>query len=182
MYLCQYKGPDRFAISSPCENSYYRLAFSMNSLPALTGNKDESLQAALSRMLAEFESGARTGVLTAEDDPHVTAVKRLPAVAAQFAPFPEAMDPRLRRAMQARGLEQLYSHQAEAIDHALGGRNVVVVTPTASGKTLCYNAPVLQSILADPSSRALYLFPTKALAPGSAGRAPSDGGDHRAAR
>ncbi|HVQ42410.1 MAG TPA: DEAD/DEAH box helicase [Vicinamibacterales bacterium] len=136
----------------------------MNSLPALTGNKDESLQAALSRMLAEFESGARTGVLTAEDDPHVTAVKRLPAVAAQFAPFPEAMDPRLRRAMQARGLEQLYSHQAEAIDHALGGRNVVVVTPTASGKTLCYNAPVLQSILTDPSTRALYLFPTKALA------------------
>src|SRR6187402_2930136 len=136
----------------------------MNSLPALTGNKDESLQAALSRMLAEFESGARAGVLTAEDDPHVTAVKRLPAVAAQFAPFPEAMDPRLRRAMQARGLEQLYSHQAEAIDHALGGRNVVVVTPTASGKTLCYNAPVLQSILTDPSTRALYLFPTKALA------------------
>jgi DEAD/DEAH box helicase domain-containing protein len=136
----------------------------MNSLPALTGNKDESLQAALSRMLAEFESGARAGVLTAEDDPHVTAVKRLPAVAARFAPFPEAMDPRLRRAMQARGLEQLYSHQAEAIDHALGGRNVVVVTPTASGKTLCYNAPVLQSILTDPSTRALYLFPTKALA------------------
>jgi DEAD/DEAH box helicase domain-containing protein len=136
----------------------------MNSLPALTGNKDESLQAALSRMLAEFESGARTGVVTAEDDPHVTAVKRLPAVAAQFAPFPETMDPRLRRAMQARGLEQLYSHQAQAIDHALAGRNVVVVTPTASGKTLCYNAPVLQSILADPSTRALYLFPTKALA------------------
>ena len=136
----------------------------MNSLPALTGNKDESLQAALSRMLAEFESGARAGVLTAEDDPHVTAVKRLPAVAARFAPFPEAMDPRLRRAMEARGLEQLYSHQAEAIDHALGGRNVVVVTPTASGKTLCYNAPVLQSILTDPSTRALYLFPTKALA------------------
>jgi hypothetical protein len=62
-------------------------------------------------MLAEFESGARTGVLTAEEDPHVTAVKRLPAVAARFAPFPEAMDPRLRRRMQARGLEQLFSHQ-----------------------------------------------------------------------
>src|SRR5262245_15618688 len=136
----------------------------MQSLPALTGDKDQSLQAALSRMLAEFESGARTGVLTAEDDPHVTAVRRMPAVAAQFAPFPDAMDARLQRALQARGLEQLYSHQAEAIDHALGGRNVVVVTPTASGKTLCYNAPVLQSILTDPSTRALYLFPTKALA------------------
>ena len=136
----------------------------MNSLPALTGNKDESLQAALSRMLAEFESGARAGVLTAEDDPHVTAVRRLPQVAAQYAPFPEALDPRLQRAMRARGLEQLYSHQAEAVAHALDGRNVVIVTPTASGKTLCYNAPVLQSILQDPSTRALYLFPTKALA------------------
>src|SRR6185436_7670078 len=99
----------------------------MNSLPALTGNKDESLQAALSRMLAEFESGARTGVMTAEEDPHVTAVRRLPPVAARFSPFPEALDPRLRRALRARGLEQLYSHQAEAIDHALAGRNVVVV-------------------------------------------------------
>ena len=136
----------------------------MNSLPALTRNKDESLQAALSRMLAEFESGARAGVLTAEDDPHVTAVRRMPPVPAEYAPFPELFDARLKSAMQARGLEQLYSHQAAAIDHALSGRNVVVVTPTASGKTLCYNAPVLQSILADPSTRALYLFPTKALA------------------
>src|SRR5690606_36927447 len=61
-------------------------------------------------------------------------------------------------------IAQLYTHQAEAIDHALAGRNVVVVTPTASGKTLCYNVPVLASILDNPSTRALYLFPTKALA------------------
>ena len=74
------------------------------------------------------------------------------------------MDPRLEQALRARGIDQLYTHQAEAIAHALGGRNVVVVTPTASGKTLCYNAPVLQGILEDPSTRALYLFPTKALA------------------
>jgi DEAD/DEAH box helicase domain-containing protein len=139
----------------------------MNSLPALpslTGNKDESLQAALSRMLHEFETGARSGVMTVDEDPHVTAVKRLPAVAAQYLPFPEDLDERLQRALQARGLEQLYSHQAESIAHTLAGRNVVIVTPTASGKTLCYNAPVLQSILADTSTRALYLFPTKALA------------------
>src|SRR5262249_21197331 len=58
----------------------------------------------------------------------------------------------------------LYTHQAQTIDHALAGRNAVVITPTASGKTLCYNAPVLNAILQDPSSRALYLFPTKALA------------------
>ncbi len=63
-----------------------------------------------------------------------------------------------------RGIRQLYSHQAEAVGHVLAGRNVVVVTPTASGKTLCYNLPVLDAILKDPNARALYLFPTKALA------------------
>ena len=97
-------------------------------------------------------------------DRHVTAVRRLPAVTAQVAPFPPTLDPRLCRALESRGITQLYTHQAEAIGHAIGGRNAVIVTPTASGKTLCYNAPVLQAILQDPSSRALYLFPTKALA------------------
>src|SRR5262250_1989854 len=97
-------------------------------------------------------------------DNHVTAVRRLPAVAAQYAPFPEALDSRLTRALGTRGIAELYTHQAEAIVHALGRRNVVVITPTASGKTLCYNAPVLDAILQDPASRALYLFPTKALA------------------
>ena len=67
-------------------------------------------------------------------------------------------------ALAARGVEQLYTHQAEAFAHVLAGRNVVTITPTASGKTLCYNAPVLNAILQDPSTRALYLFPTKALA------------------
>ncbi len=67
-------------------------------------------------------------------------------------------------ALRAKGIEQLYTHQAEAMTHALAGRDVVIITPTASGKTLCYNGPVLSSILRDPSSRALYLFPTKALA------------------
>src|SRR4029077_586558 len=90
--------------------------------------------------------------------------RRLPAVAAQYAPFPDALDSRLRQALESRGITQLYTHQAETIGHALAGRNAVVITPTASGKTLCYNAPVLNAILQDPSSRALYLFPTKALA------------------
>jgi len=85
-------------------------------------------------------------------------------MAAQYAPFPAGLDPRLVSGLQARGIEQLYTHQADAIEHALAGRHVVVITPTASGKTLCYNAPVLSAILQDPSSRALYLFPTKALA------------------
>ena len=74
------------------------------------------------------------------------------------------MDERLCRALRTRGIEQLYTHQAVAVTHAASHRNVVVTTPTASGKTLCYNAPVLSAILRDPSARALYLFPTKALA------------------
>ena len=74
------------------------------------------------------------------------------------------MDERLRDVLRDRGIEQLYTHQAAAVGHALAGRHVVVTTPTASGKTLCYNAPVLSTILRDPSARALYLFPTKALA------------------
>src|SRR5260370_13713144 len=81
-----------------------------------------------------------------------------------MVPFPEALDRSLRPALQSRGIARLYTQQAESLDHALAGRHVVVTTPTASGKTLCYNAPVLHSILQDSSSRALYLFPTKALA------------------
>ena len=83
---------------------------------------------------------------------------------AEYAPFPEGVDPHLRQVLSARGIDQLYTHQAAAVEHALAGRNVVITTPTASGKTLCYNAPVLSAILTDPSARALYLFPTKALA------------------
>ena len=88
----------------------------------------------------------------------------MPARAADYAAFPEAIDGRLRQVLGTRGVDRLYTHQAEAVAHALAGRNVVITTPTASGKTLCYNAPVLSAILQDPSARALYLFPTKALA------------------
>src|SRR6187549_2866193 len=97
-------------------------------------------------------------------DGWVTAVRRQPAAPAVLAPFPEAVDQRLRDVLRDRGIEQLYTHQAAAVGHALAGRHVVVTTPTASGKTLCYNAPVLSTVLRDPSARALYLFPTKALA------------------
>src|ERR1039457_6462317 len=130
------------------------------SLPVLTADKDQSLQAALLRMFEAHDASERLG----DQDPHITAVRRLPAALAECAPFPEALDPRLQRALLARGIADLYTHQAEAIDHAIGGRHVVIVTPTASGKTLCYNAPVLDAILKDHASRALYLFPTKALA------------------
>src|SRR5438132_3678123 len=122
--------------------------------------------AALEQALARLAPGLPPGNIVRPDTPdsHVTAVRRLEAIAAQYAPFPAALDARLTRALGTRGIEQLYTHQADAIEHALGRRNVVIITPTASGKTLCYNAPVLNAILQDPSSRALYLFPTKALA------------------
>ena len=126
---------------------------------AARSSRDGALDAALERL-----APGRMPERPDTPDRHVTAVRRLPAVAARYAPFPEALDERLRRALASRGISQLYTHQAEAIDHALAGRHVVVITPTASGKTLCYNAPVLNAILQDPSSRALYLFPTKALA------------------
>jgi DEAD/DEAH box helicase domain-containing protein len=90
--------------------------------------------------------------------------RELPAQEARYAPFPIRADPRLIESLLRRGIEQLYTHQAEAFAAVMQQRNVVVVTPTASGKTLCYNLPVVQSILERPEARALYLFPTKALA------------------
>ncbi|MGE0359119.1 MAG: DEAD/DEAH box helicase [Vicinamibacterales bacterium] len=94
----------------------------------------------------------------------ITAVRRLAPVAARYEPFSPLLDPRLVAALEKRGLRQLYSHQAEAYQRVAAGEHVVVTTPTASGKTLCYNLPVLDAILKDPAARALYLFPTKALA------------------
>src|SRR5881409_1737724 len=88
----------------------------------------------------------------------------VPASAVVFAPLPSDLRPELAAALRRRGVERLYSHQAEAYTAVRNGRHLVVVTPTASGKTLCYNLPVLQRLLEDPERRALYLFPTKALA------------------
>lgn len=94
---------------------------------------------------------------------HLTAWHELPARPGRFAPVPPSVDPRLTSALQRSGIERLYSHQAEAFEIAQSGRHLVVVTPTASGKTLCYNLPVLNRLLTEPETRALYLFPTKAL-------------------
>ena len=93
----------------------------------------------------------------------VTHWERLPAQPGIYEPLPQRLDPRLAQALDRRGVTRLYSHQAECFRHVKDGRNTVVVTPTASGKTLCYNLPILDELLADPSARALYLFPTKAL-------------------
>ena len=121
--------------------------------------KDVAVEAALERLAP----GDRGGYPDSPDR-IVTAVRRLEAIEAQHAPFPDGLDPRLKAVLVGRGVEAPYTHQADAIAHALAGHHVVITTPTASGKTLCYNVPVLQSILQDPAARALYLFPTKALA------------------
>ncbi len=103
-----------------------------------------------------------------ERDPAFAATicrwERLPARPARLADFPDWLDPRLVRALASRGIERLYTHQRHALEAIHAGKNVVVVTPAASGKTLCYDLPVLDAVAKDPSSRALYVFPTKALA------------------
>lgn len=124
---------------------------------------DAAHEQALTAALDRFAQGGLAGRRDTPDG-WVTAVRTLPAREAVFGAWPEGIDARLVAALEARGVSRPYSHQAEAIAHSLAGRHVVVTTPTASGKTLCYNAPVLSRILADAGSRALYLFPTKALA------------------
>ena len=94
----------------------------------------------------------------------LTAVRYFPAREAQWAEFPAWVHGDLVAAYGAKGIRRLYTHQNTAAETVHAGKNVVVVTPTASGKTLCYNLPILNSILENPDTRALYLFPTKALA------------------
>jgi DEAD/DEAH box helicase domain-containing protein len=87
----------------------------------------------------------------------------IPPREAVYSEFPASINPRIKSVLQRRGISKLYSHQATAVENILSGRNVAIVTPTASGKTLCYNLPVMNTVLEKPESRALYLFPTKAL-------------------
>ncbi|MFN7544619.1 MAG: DEAD/DEAH box helicase, partial [Acidobacteriota bacterium] len=94
----------------------------------------------------------------------VRSIRHLPAREGQYSELPAKLDERIRQALRGRGIERLYSHQAASFEAVNAGRNAVIVTPTASGKTLCYNLPVLNRILSDPGARSLYLFPTKALA------------------
>src|SRR5216684_687794 len=94
----------------------------------------------------------------------IRAIRHQPARDGEFEDHPESVSPLLRQTLESRGIARLYTHQAEAFRHCHDGRNVVIVTPTASGKTLCYNLPVLNRLLAEPGARAMYLFPTKALA------------------
>ena len=111
-------------------------------------------------MLAEVIHSLRqnSGFMSA-----VTHWEVLPAREARFRDFPPGLDKRILSALALRGIDRLYSHQHEAYTLARSGKNTVVVTPTASGKTLAYNLPVLQTLLEEPAAKAMYLFPTKAL-------------------
>src|SRR5271167_1312018 len=113
----------------------------------------ETVQEALGALVARYRA-----------DEVLTAVRRIPARDAQFRAMPAWVRPELAAAYHAKGIEKLYTHQAAAAELAHAGKNFVVVTPTASGKTLCYNLPVLNAVLGNADTRALYLFPTKALA------------------
>jgi DEAD/DEAH box helicase domain-containing protein len=112
----------------------------------------------LEAVLAHFRA------LMQKDDSPIRAIRHQPARAAEYMAIPESVHPKLRAGLERRNIPKLYSHQGEAFEIVKSGRNVVIVTPTASGKTLCYNLPVLDLLLRDPESRAIYLYPTKALA------------------
>jgi len=100
----------------------------------------------------------------ADPDSPIRAIRHQPAREGEYEPIPETVAPAIRAMLESRGIPRLYTHQAGAIRLCLEGKNVVVVTPTASGKTLCYNLPVLQRVTEEPGARAIYMFPTKALA------------------
>ena len=95
---------------------------------------------------------------------HVTGHLIRPPRSASWGAYPPDLHPSLLDALRRRGIEQPYTHQSDAMERVRSGQHLVLTTPTASGKTLCYNVPVLDTLLREPDCRALYLFPTKALA------------------
>lgn len=92
-----------------------------------------------------------------------TAERALPPAEAVYGDIPAALHPSLHRALNQRGIKQLYTHQVTAVEAALAGQDVVVATPTASGKSLCFHLPVLDALINDPEATALFVYPTKAL-------------------
>ena len=102
--------------------------------------------------------------LMQKDDSPIRSIRHQEARAAEYVAIPESVDPRLREALVRRNIPKLYSHQGESFELVKSGKNVVIVTPTASGKTLCYNLPVFDLLLREPEARAIYIYPTKALA------------------
>jgi DEAD/DEAH box helicase domain-containing protein len=124
----------------------------------------QTLAPRLSRTLNTIQEILGTLVTRYQRDEVLTCVRQIPAREAAFRPMPDWLRTELSEAYRAKGIKQLYSHQSETAELVHSGKNVVVVTPTASGKTLCYNLPVLNAVLGNPDTRSLYLFPTKALA------------------
>ena len=109
---------------------------------------------------ATIEGWLRSGYV----EPCLAADRAIPSSAGRLAPLPRSLHQGLAQALTDRGVTKLYAHQAEAFDLALSGKHFVVATPTASGKSLCFHLPILQTLADDPEARALYLYPTKALA------------------
>jgi DEAD/DEAH box helicase domain-containing protein len=108
-------------------------------------------------------SGVREFLGELKKSDSVSGYHYIPSREPVLVDFPADLHPAVQRVLETRGISKLYSHQRHAFDLARSGKNVVVVTPTASGKTLCYNLPVIQRIVENPDARALYLYPTKAL-------------------
>lgn len=151
--MFQPQEPDRFP--SPVVNSTGDI-----SLPRQArgpGDDDDRNHGSVAEYLAALTGSDRFG-------PQVVARRTFPAAGAEHGKLPNGLHPDLGRLLATMGIDRLYSHQSRAIDLILRGENVVVATPTASGKSLIYNLPVLSSLLRDPGARALYLFPLKALA------------------
>jgi len=134
------------------------LRFGGQELPEAAHSRLLARRTGLAGAIARFEEWM------ADPDSPVRAIRRQEARLGVYADFPETLASELKQSLASRGIQQLYSHQAQSFAHATAGRNVAVVTPTASGKTLCYNLPVLHRLLHEPDARAIYLFPTKALA------------------
>src|SRR5438445_9758807 len=124
---------------------------------AQIASRAETAISRVNEVLTTFSERDRNGEM-------LTAVRIFPARAAEWADWPAWVQPELRAAYQSKGIARPYSHQAQAAEAVHAEKNVVIVTPTASGKTLCYNLPVINAILENEDTRALYLFPTKALA------------------
>ena len=134
--------------------------FALNPPPQSTLNFPElalTRQPDLAGVLRYFET------LRGRPESPVRAIHHQSPSPGTFRAFPGTLQPALQKVLRARRIEHLYSHQAESFDLTSAGKNVVIVTPTASGKTLCYNLPVLDLLIRDPGARAMYLFPTKAL-------------------
>ena len=129
----------------------------ITTLKALGGRELATVQSVLEEIQQKF---SRSGIPAQGG---VTAIKHFPAREAKPVPLPEFLPPQLAGILKDRGIENLYTHQAVCAELARAGRDVVVVTPTASGKTLCYNLPILTALVENPDARAMYLFPTKAL-------------------